>query len=148
MACPVGDIGVRLAVQAIKEAKEAWAQAFVGVNVFPALPLLVGKQQDVIYFGFMSAWVHNICLDCWCAQQKADGLTIDLSSEEGPEDVCCWCGKRTSSGIYQRADPEETRCNGNHNESRNITDMSELVPSGRAILHQIAEPRLAVSNST
>ena len=143
MACPVGDIGVRLAVQVIKEAKEAWAQAFVGVNVFPALPLLIGKQQHVTYSRFMSAWVHNICLDCWCAQQEADGLTIDLSPEEGPEDVCCWCGKRTSSGIYQRAHPEETRCNGNHNESRNITDMSELIPSG-----QIAEPRRAVSNST
>jgi hypothetical protein len=101
------------------DTKVAWAndvRAQLGGRALHHPPWRLG---DCCWYKPAPEWIqtHNICLDCWCAQEEdPDGLNLNLSSEEAPEDICCWCGKRTSSGIYKRADLEETRCNGNHRE--------------------------------
>jgi hypothetical protein len=66
----------------------------------------------------MSLWTHNICWDCWNEQEGRPRQPSLPKLGETPSDVCCWCGKPNTDGIYKRADPEETRCKGKHDEIR------------------------------
>jgi len=53
---------------------------------------------------------HAICAPCWNAlnPDRPARSTFIL----GPPEVCCWCGRDTTHGIYLRADPEFLRCGG------------------------------------
>lgn len=47
-------------------------------------------------------WVHAICDACWdrlCPGQ------VPHRTLEPKEEVCCYCDRATSSGIYTRGDP-------------------------------------------
>ena len=50
----------------------------------------------------MSQWNHPMCDWCW---YRDYGERVPVRLKEPDKEVCCWCGRRTSSGIYVRADP-------------------------------------------
>ena len=50
----------------------------------------------------MSAWTQAICDDCF-EQQQPDRRPHRMV--EPDVERCSWCGRRTRSGIYLRADP-------------------------------------------
>lgn len=56
--------------------------------------------------GQVYSWTQPVCDECWWSMRshrpyrfKPDG------SDEGPLEVCCFCGNGTTSGIYMRVDP-------------------------------------------
>jgi hypothetical protein len=59
----------------------------------------------------MSRWTHAMCRPCWDAERP--GVTpIALRPEMRQSERCCFCGNRTRSGIYYRADPNVVQCRG------------------------------------
>lgn len=56
-------------------------------------------------------WRHSICVECW-NEKNPDRQAHRLVEAE--ENKCCFCGKQHSSGIFVRADPNETPCKGQH----------------------------------
>jgi hypothetical protein len=64
----------------------------------------------------MSRWTHAICAPCWNRQHpdRPVETTTRIVEEYRAEEACCFCGERTSAGIYVRHDPEETACKGVH----------------------------------
>lgn len=63
--------------------------------------------------GKVMGWIHNICSDCWTRQE---GDRTPVTVIQTTADVCCWCGRHNSNGIYKRADPSKTPCEGVHVE--------------------------------
>lgn len=66
----------------------------------------------------MSVWTHSICIQCW----------IDKNPGHAPHhvypaecDVCCFCGRETTDGIYVREDPNTTPCKGKHKGANDET---------------------------
>ena len=66
----------------------------------------------------MSAWTHSICESCWNKKNPDRpavhivGVETDDDGDVADPEVCCYCGKTHSSGIYVRGAPEETPCLG------------------------------------
>lgn len=61
----------------------------------------------------MSKWRHSICTDCW--EKKNPGREpVRLLNEDAELDVCCFCSKPHSEGIYVRENPADMPCNGVH----------------------------------
>lgn len=50
------------------------------------------------------AWTHAICSSCYA--QREPGRTPTRVTGGEPE-WCCYCGKRTTEGIYYRGKHEE-----------------------------------------
>lgn len=53
-------------------------------------------------------WDHAICPECWTRHWH--GAARSVASPEA--EICCWCGADTEAGIYVRADPSKTPCQG------------------------------------
>jgi len=63
----------------------------------------------------MSQWTHSICNDCW--KEKEPNRIPHRLIEAGVSnrnEVCCFCGNLTQSGIYVREDPKKLQCKGEH----------------------------------
>ena len=58
----------------------------------------------------MSKWTHAICDKCWSDKNTTKPLRVN----EGPRELCCFCGKSTDSGIYIKRNPDKLRCKGVH----------------------------------
>lgn len=56
----------------------------------------------------MAGWNHAVCDDCWAAQER-DRVPVRL--REPKAEFCGWCGHKTESGIYRRADPADVPFN-------------------------------------
>lgn len=57
----------------------------------------------------MSAWTHNICPTCWNARNPLRAaVLVELTGADF--EVCCFCGRTTTSGIYLRHDPKTLAC--------------------------------------
>jgi len=61
----------------------------------------------------MSKWTHAICQDCW-DEQNPDRQAVRVVL--GELERCCYCLEDTASGIYVRADPDTTGCEGVHDD--------------------------------
>jgi hypothetical protein len=59
----------------------------------------------------MSRWNHAICDPCWEAREPT---RTPVRRTIPQEEVCCYCGARTTSGIYVRDDPDLVPCAGVH----------------------------------
>ena len=59
----------------------------------------------------MSKWRHDICNACW--EEKNKGFNpVRLKAEFRDMESCCYCGRKTMSGIVIRDDPRNTKfCN-------------------------------------
>lgn len=57
----------------------------------------------------MSKWTHAICTDCW---EEQNGDRTPVTTKGLGMEICCFCGEKTSAGIYTRKDPEKTKCRG------------------------------------
>ena len=59
----------------------------------------------------MSKWNHSMCTDCWINSNPGrQPVVVNIRSVE----ICCFCGRKTTSGIYVRYDPVALRCKGVH----------------------------------
>lgn len=60
-------------------------------------------------------WIHNSCQTCW------DSLHPDRFPSRSvitKENICCFCGTKTTSGIYIRVNPkDESLKHCNHTDS-------------------------------
>lgn len=63
----------------------------------------------------MSAWMHGCCVTCWNIFRMEPKKDADTMTTCAPE-VCCWCGRVTTAGIYLRGDPATMECRGIHME--------------------------------
>ena len=61
----------------------------------------------------MSKWTHAICQICWYEKNPGREPVTVLN---GTEQICCFCGLKSKSGIYVREDPKGLRCEGEHPE--------------------------------
>lgn len=59
----------------------------------------------------VSRWNHHMCLDCW---KRRNGDSEPCRLIDADQEVCCYCGEKTTSGIIVRADPSATPCDGKH----------------------------------
>jgi hypothetical protein len=59
----------------------------------------------------MGEWPHPICLDCWDARNPG---RVPRRIVEAESEMCCFCGRRTTAGVYLRFDPSELLCGGKH----------------------------------
>lgn len=57
----------------------------------------------------MSRWTHADCADCF--EQRHHHQIAHRVVGAGAES-CCYCGKSTSAGMYDRNDPQTTPCLG------------------------------------
>ena len=55
-------------------------------------------------------WDHAICPACWTSRWGEGRTTRAASNPE--REICCWCGGDTDAGLYVRADPARTPCQG------------------------------------
>jgi len=58
----------------------------------------------------MAGWTHAICDACWNNRREGEPVRA-----KGMSEPCCWCAAPTD-GIYVRADPRTTPCEGKHKE--------------------------------
>lgn len=60
-------------------------------------------------------WTHSCCDDCF---DERTGGREPIRLQDAPEEICCFCGIATVSGIYVREDPDhdELFCGGMHDE--------------------------------
>ena len=59
----------------------------------------------------MSAWTHAACDECYSVWEEG-AEPVRIVKEDRVEEECCFCGDKTKSGIYYRADPAKTLCGG------------------------------------
>jgi len=52
----------------------------------------------------MSEWTHAMCDECW--KKRWGGRREPVRFSDPKQEICDWCGVRTKSGIYVRADPK------------------------------------------
>jgi hypothetical protein len=50
------------------------------------------------------SWTQAVCNPCWDARNP-DRQPMKMNEGHRETEKCCWCGKPTRSGIYQRIDP-------------------------------------------
>ncbi len=63
----------------------------------------------------MSRFTHAICDPCW-AQHTRGRTPYRLT--EPREELCCFCGSHTTSGIFVRQDPKDVpSCPGHSDDS-------------------------------
>ena len=62
----------------------------------------------------MSSWSHTICDDCWNVRHPNRQAVKGRFYEVEPE-LCCFCGRPTTSRIYVRHDPAVLECRHNAN---------------------------------
>lgn len=89
----------------------------------------------------MSRWTHSICVECWNKQRPENQVDHGELDNTEPE-ICCWCEGKTTTGIYLRADPAETLCQGIHKEKE--SDGIELVDRIKPHLEAIATASMAL----
>jgi hypothetical protein len=54
----------------------------------------------------VSNWTHSICETCWAAKNpRRAACRVNQTSSE----TCCFCGNVARSGIYVRANPNDTQ---------------------------------------
>jgi hypothetical protein len=53
-------------------------------------------------------WTHNQCDDCWDDAHPEGRVPVRM--QDGRQEVCCFCGKPTTAGIYVRHDPRTLSC--------------------------------------
>jgi hypothetical protein len=58
----------------------------------------------------MSRWNHSMCEDCWNARNP--DRRVPVRARYPQEELCCYCGRKHSSGIYYRDDPKNVACKG------------------------------------
>lgn len=56
-----------------------------------------------------SAWTHSCCDRCYAARRPGQ-VPIRVPAHMRGLEMCCFCLRSTTSGIYYRADPQVTRC--------------------------------------
>lgn len=56
-----------------------------------------------------SKWTHPMCDQCW-GERQPGRVPHRLVEDVREDEVCCFCGKETRSGIYVREDPALTTC--------------------------------------
>jgi hypothetical protein len=61
----------------------------------------------------MSKWTHAICDGCWGKRNPGRLATVLINKNV---EICCFCGEKTTAGIYVRAEPSKLLCKGKHNE--------------------------------
>ena len=49
-------------------------------------------------------WTQPICRACWYHRNPGRN-PVQMTPEWRETEVCCWCGKDTTDGIYVREDP-------------------------------------------
>jgi len=54
----------------------------------------------------MTIWTHPICLRCWIGLHPGWVPARVLNDDE---EQCCFCGAKTSDGIYVRADQDKLK---------------------------------------
>lgn len=59
----------------------------------------------------ISKWRHTICTSCW---KLRNGERDPVRMKDPELEICCWCHKLHSSGIYVRNNPRDTPCYGEH----------------------------------
>lgn len=52
----------------------------------------------------MSQWTHPICIRCWA---KAHPGRTPVRVSEWHWERCCYCAKKTRSGIFVRQNPKD-----------------------------------------
>jgi hypothetical protein len=62
----------------------------------------------------MSRWTHVICAECWNARNPERKAVAMICREE---EICCYCGRRTTDGLYVRDNPDALPCKGEHPEA-------------------------------
>lgn len=55
-------------------------------------------------------WTHRICADCWNSRNPNRQPVVITEDCRQPE-ICCFCGKETTAGIFVRHDQKELKCN-------------------------------------
>lgn len=86
----------------------------------------------------MSSWTHASCTECYATRHQGCGkrevlnatqtiqtlaasecrhgyLMRILKEEDRRDEICCYCGIVTRSGLYDRNDPQLTPCRGRNN---------------------------------
>lgn len=60
------------------------------------------------------SWTQPTCTDCWVrdnSQETPEGLSIRtpvrVRQDDWVPEICCLCGRLTSSGIFIRVDPSK-----------------------------------------
>lgn len=70
----------------------------------------------------MADWMHPMCEACYSIESGLMGRPGVLPSRLAPElrtrEICCLCHDKTRSGIYERKDPADCPCKGNHPETK------------------------------
>ena len=81
-------------------------------------------------------WTHAICTDCWDKKRPdspAPRLPDGRDIESGPLEMCCFCGAGTAAGIYVRADPQTTKCGGEHLKKEDLAPLGDVERRQRAL---------------
>jgi hypothetical protein len=60
----------------------------------------------------MSRWTHAVCDDCFFERHPSPVNQIRIVEQHRIDEDCCYCGKPTRSGLYDRNDPALTGCLG------------------------------------
>ncbi len=60
-----------------------------------------------------SPWNHSTCEPCW---ELANPGRFPVRIKPRLEEVCCFCGDKSTSGIYVREDPGKVCCKGEHGD--------------------------------
>jgi hypothetical protein len=63
----------------------------------------------------MSRWTHAACGVCF--SERHPDVPNPSRVATGEVENCCYCGKTTALGLYDRNDPEQTPCKGEHEDS-------------------------------
>lgn len=58
----------------------------------------------------MSRWNHAICDECW-TKLEPDRTPVTAADVHSAE-ICGWCGRPTTSGIYVREHPDKVPFSG------------------------------------
>jgi hypothetical protein len=56
-------------------------------------------------------FLHAMCLSCW-QQHRGDQPPPNRSGLKPEDELCCWCGETTMSGISVHEEPWWVACGG------------------------------------
>lgn len=54
----------------------------------------------------MSDFTQAVCVEDWNRLNPDKPVRPEQPVDAGPDEVCCYCGQPTRSGIYVRVDPD------------------------------------------
>jgi len=64
-----------------------------------------------------SRWTHAICIPCWYQMGRNPGPALNHQIRGLPPELCCYCRKQQSYGLYVRELPDNVPCQGEHGNS-------------------------------